>query len=146
MTISVTAIAYKTAKRGPMNPVNQAQISLTHGVENDVFGKPGKRQVTVMSLEQWQTACQELNCELDWLTRRANILISGYHFSAADVGKSITIGDVVLTITGETDPCKKMEIAYTGLEKALTPEWRGGVTCRVVEPGVINTGDKLSIG
>ena len=144
--ITLTGIAYKTAKRGVMNSVFCANVTLERGVENDIFGRPGKRQVTVMSEEQWQIACQQINNDLDWLTRRANLLINGYQFSVDDVGKVIQIGDdLQLIITGETDPCKKMEQAYSGLEQALTPDWRGGVTCRVKKPGLIQQDDIVTI-
>ncbi|KPZ69282.1 MULTISPECIES: MOSC domain-containing protein [Shewanella] len=143
---TLQAIAYKTVKKGPMKPVFCANVSLLRGVENDVFGRPSKRQVTVMSIEQWKTACQEINVNLDWLTRRANLLIDGHEFSAADVGKTISIGEhVSLVITGETDPCAKMEIAQPGLEQALSPHWRGGVTCKVVTEGLIQTEDPVVI-
>ena len=73
-------------------------------------------------------------------------MISGYEFSAADVGKIISIGaELKLQITGETDPCKKMEMAHTGLEQALTPDWRGGVTCRVIQAGLIQPDDSVNI-
>jgi MOSC domain-containing protein YiiM len=73
-------------------------------------------------------------------------MISGYQFSAADVGKVIQIGDdLQLIITGETDPCKKMEQAYSGLEQALTPNWRGGVTCKVIASGLIQQDDIVTI-
>ena len=146
MAITLEGIAYKTAKRGIMKSVFCANVTLNRGVENDIFGKPGKRQVTVLSLQQWQIACEQLNSQLDWLTRRANLLISGYQFSAADVGKILCIGaDLQLQITGETDPCKKMEIARPGLEQALLPDWRGGVTCRVIQEGLIQTQDTVTI-
>ncbi|MGI2171546.1 MOSC domain-containing protein [Shewanella sp. MF05960] len=146
MTITLEAIAYKTAKRGIMKPAFCANVTLERGVENDIFGRPGKRQVTVMSKQQWQIACQQIDADLDWLTRRANLLISGYQFSMADVGKVISIGlDLKLLITGETDPCKKMEIAHPGLEQALRPDWRGGVTCRVIQAGLIQPDDLVTV-
>jgi len=146
MAITLEAIAYKTAKCGVMKPTPSANVTLAQGVENDVFGRPGKRQVTLMSKQQWQTACQQINADLDWLTRRANLLIDGYEFSSLDVGKVITIGiELQLQITGETDPCKKMEQACRGLEQALTPDWRGGVTCRVIKAGQIQPGDVITI-
>ncbi len=99
-----------------------------------------------MSQQQWQLACEQINVDLDWLTRRANLLISGYQFNAKDVGKIISIGtDLQLQITGETDPCKKMEIAHPGLEQALLPGWRGGVTCRVIQAGLIQPDDQVTI-
>ncbi|MCT8988253.1 MOSC domain-containing protein [Shewanella phaeophyticola] len=146
MAITLEAIAYKTAKRGVMKPTFCANVTLERGVENDVFGRPGKRQVTVMSQQQWQLACKQINANLDWLTRRANLLIDGHQFSAEDVGKIISIGtDLQLQITGETDPCKKMEMAHPGLEQALLPDWRGGVTCRVIQAGLIQPDDLVTV-
>jgi len=140
----LVAIAYKTVKRGPMKEVLCANVTQHSGVEMDVFGRPGKRQVTVLSLQQWQVACQSINADLVWTIRRANLLVDGLSFSPADVGKQLRIGDLSLEITGETDPCKKMEMAHPGLELALTPDWRGGVTCRVLNDAMIHLGDPVT--
>ncbi|KZK68213.1 molybdenum cofactor biosysynthesis protein [Shewanella baltica] len=139
------AIAYKTVKRGPMNEVLCANVTQLSGVEKDVFGRPGKRQVTVLSKIQWQQACHSIEADLPWTTRRANLLVDDLVFSSADVGKHLQIGELRLEITGETDPCKKMEIAHIGLEAALTPDWRGGVTCRVLNDAMIHLGDEITL-
>ncbi|EGT3628151.1 MOSC domain-containing protein [Shewanella baltica] len=139
------AIAYKTVKRGPMNEVLCANVTQLSGVEKDVFGRPGKRQVTVLSKIQWQQACHSIEADLPWTTRRANLLVDDLVFSSADVGKHLHIGELRLEITGETDPCKKMEIAHIGLEAALTPDWRGGVTCRVLNDAMIHLGDEITL-
>ncbi|AEG09322.1 molybdenum cofactor biosysynthesis protein [Shewanella sp. SACH] len=139
------AIAYKTVKRGPMNEVLCANVTQLSGVEKDVFGRPGKRQVTVLSKIQWQQACHSIESDLPWTTRRANLLVDDLVFSSADVGKHLQIGELRLEITGETDPCKKMEIAHVGLEAALTPDWRGGVTCRVLNDAMIHLGDEITL-
>ncbi|AVT47720.1 MULTISPECIES: MOSC domain-containing protein [Shewanella] len=139
------AIAYKTVKRGPMNEVLCANVTQLSGVEKDVFGRPGKRQVTVLSKIQWQQACHSIEADLPWTTRRANLLVDDLVFSCADVGKHLHIGELRLEITGETDPCKKMEIAHVGLEAALTPDWRGGVTCRVLNDAMIHLGDEITL-
>lgn len=139
------AITYKTVKRGPMNEVLCANVTQLSGVEKDVFGRPGKRQVTVLSKIQWQQACHSIEADLPWTTRRANLLVDDLVFSSADVGKHLQIGELRLEITGETDPCKKMEIAHAGLEAALTPDWRGGVTCRVLNDAMIHLGDEITL-
>ena len=142
---SLIGIAFKTEKRGPMITVEQAEVTQAKGVENDIFGRPGKRQVTVMSLQQWLLACNEIDKQLPWITRRANLLVDGLSFSVHDVGKQLVIGKLVLEITGETDPCKKMAMAYPGLEKALQPDWRGGVTCRVIQGSSIQVKDSVTL-
>ncbi|MGL4614945.1 MAG: MOSC domain-containing protein [Shewanella sp.] len=139
------AIAYKTAKGGLMNEVLCANVTQLCGVENDIFGRPGKRQVTVLSLQQWQTAYQSINADLPWTSRRANLLIDGLIFDASAVGKQLQIGDLLLEITGQTDPCKKMAASHLDLEAALTPEWRGGVTCKVIQGAMIHQGDVVNL-
>ncbi|ABV85340.1 MOSC domain-containing protein [Shewanella pealeana] len=142
---SLIGIAFKTEKRGQMITVEQAEVTQAKGVENDIFGRPGKRQITVMSIQKWRLACNEIDNQLPWLTRRANLLIDGLSFSSQDVGKQLIIGKLILEITGETDPCEKMEMAYPGLEQALMSDWRGGVTCRVITGSNIKIDDNVEL-
>ncbi len=142
---TLIAIGFKPVRQQPMTLVSSANVTCSAGVEQDFFGRPGKRQVTVMSKEQWHTVCSELDTQLPWTTRRANLLIEGLRFSSDHVGKILQIGELKLEITGETDPCKKMEIAHQGLEAALTPDWRGGVTCRVLNDAIISEGDVVHL-
>src|SRR5690606_27375097 len=127
-------IAIRKKSRAPMQALQECEISLARGLAGDFRGKPGKRQVTVLSEEAWLRACSEVGQTLPWLTRRANLLVRGLEFSALDVGKIICIGAVKLQISRETDPCQRMDDALPGLKNALAPEWRGGVCCRVVAP------------
>ena len=55
------------------------------------------------------------------------------------------IGNVILEITGETTPCQLMDENYPGLQKALEPNWNGGVTCRVIKGGEIKKGDNVTL-
>lgn len=143
--ITLTAIAIKHASRSPMQELSSSSISTESGLEGDFRGKPGNRQITLLSHESWQQACGELRAELSWLTRRANLLLTGISFSPEDVGKVLVIGDVRLEITRETNPCKRMNEIQQGLEKTLTPDWRGGVCCRVLKGGQVSAGDVASI-
>ena len=68
-------IARHEKKRAPMEALEAVEITLEAGVEGDFHGKPSKRQVTVLSKSAWDATCSELDVELDWLTRRANILV-----------------------------------------------------------------------
>ena len=135
-------IANKSKKRAPMQTMQSAFISVDKGVENDFRGKPSKRQVTVLSLKAWQEATAILNTELDWTTRRANLLVDGLELENT-AGQTITIGDVVLLITQETDPCERMREVADGLFEALSTRWRGGVCCRVISEGQVKLGDDV---
>ncbi|PKR48495.1 MOSC domain-containing protein [Thalassospira marina] len=133
-------IGRKAAPRAPVETLQQVSVSTELGVDGDHRGKVRRRKVTVLALEDWQAACNDIaRPDLDWTVRRANLLVSGFALPH-EVGARIGIGDLVLEVSGETDPCKRMEEAATGLEEALRPDWRGGVTCRVIEGADIALG------
>ncbi|MGK0500756.1 MAG: MOSC domain-containing protein YiiM [Oceanicoccus sp.] len=143
---ALTGIAIRKRPKTAMVQLSEAPVSCAHGVASDFRGKPGKRQVTVLSEQSWQQACQQLNSELHWLTRRANLLVSGLEFSAADVGKVLHIGSLQLRICRQTNPCHWMDKAYSGLQAALAPNWRGGVCCQVINDAQIKIGDEAWLG
>lgn len=140
----VLGIARHARSRAPMETVESATVSLEAGVEGDSRGRPDDRQVTVLTQEAWDAACAELGKSPPWTTRRSNILIGGLRVEGK-LGRIMRIGDLQLEITGETDPCARMEEQVSGLRQALTPDWRGGVTCRVRSSGRIAVGDAVSL-
>jgi MOSC domain-containing protein YiiM len=140
----ILAIARREKSRAPMEEILSASVTTEAGVQGDSRGKPDDRQVTVLTRESWQAACDELGKEIPWTTRRSNILIDGLRVEGK-LGQTIRIGDLALLITGETDPCSRMEEQVAGLRQALTPDWRGGVTCRVVTSGDIAVGDTVEL-
>jgi MOSC domain-containing protein YiiM len=142
---TLTGIAYRKAQKAPMTEIDSVEISCEQGVVPDTRGKPGRRQVTLLSRQSWQDACKELGVELPWTFRRANLLIDGLRFSAADVGRIIRIGGAELQVMVETDPCPRMDAQHEGLTKALLPDWRAGVCCRVLKGGSVRVGDGISI-
>lgn len=127
-----------------MQQLECAFVSRQFGVNRDFRGKPGKRQVTVLDINGWRQACEELGKELNWKIRRSNLLVDGL-FLANTTGQFIRIGDLVLEITQETDPCNRMEEAEPGLFAALKKDWRGGVCCKVIENGEIQIGDEVNL-
>ena len=133
-------IALRNKRRGQMCQIDTAAIGLKFGVKGDYRGRPGPRQVTILSQESWSDACGQLNIDLPWTIRRANLLVTGKRFSSEDVGRIISIGKVELRITRETNPCHRMEDARAGLREALDIDWRGGVCCRVEQEGIIRIG------
>jgi len=138
------SIATHYKKKGPLSELAQAHVSIDSGVERDFRGKPGKRQVTVLSKEGWQAANAELGLSLSWLERRANLYIEGLELQGT-AGKILKIGSLELLITRETDPCDRMKAVHTGLFDAMLKDWRGGVCCRVIHAGDIRVGDSVEI-
>jgi MOSC domain-containing protein YiiM len=122
----------------------QIAVSLGTGLDGDFRGAIRGRNVTALSREGWDAASAELGEALPWHTRRANLLIEGIELrdSAAAL---LRIGTVVLRITGECQPCQRMDEASEGLRRCLTPGWRAGVECSVVTPGTIRVGDTVEL-
>lgn len=137
-------IAVRGASRAPMETRDTVHISQDTGLEGDYRGKYGPRQITVLSQEAWQAACDTVQTELPWTTRRANLLVSGLELERT-TRQVLHIGPVRLAITGETDPCERMDMQHLGLRQALVPAWRGGVTCFVLTPGDIRLGDEVQL-
>jgi MOSC domain-containing protein YiiM len=128
-----------------MEQVDIASVTITEGIVGDCRGKgglTGNRQITIVSLEQWQEACSEICRTLPFHERRANLCIHGHSFGPDDVGKEIEFENgVILKVTGETKPCSRMDKAHEGLRKALESNWRGGVTCCVIRGGTIKVNE-----
>lgn len=145
MTIILSGIAFRHKTKAPMQIKHESMVTRVAGIEEDARGKPGKRQVTILSEEQWKLACDELQITLPWTIRRANLLVKGLQFDERFIGKQIKIGGLILFVTGETDPCAKMNSQVKGLTQALRPNWRGGVCCKVMADGRIKIGDKVLV-
>jgi MOSC domain-containing protein YiiM len=137
-------IARRERKRATMETLDSVDISTETGVAGDFRGKPGKRQVTLLSVAAWQAACAELGHDVPWTTRRSNLLVEDI-FLPRSAGHVIAIGEVRLKITMEVDPCFRMDEQVDGLKKALQPDWRGGVACEVLEGGTVSVGDPVEL-
>jgi MOSC domain-containing protein YiiM len=130
--------------RAPMEELPRAAVSVEAGIDGDARGRKLDRQITVLFREGWEDACKDLGVSLPWITRRANLYVEGLD-RPRQTGGTLKIGDVVLEVMRETDPCQLMEQAHAGLYNAMKPDWRGGVCCRVIAGGEIAVGDAVAL-
>lgn len=140
----VSGIALHRAQRAVMERMDQVIITPESGIIGDFRGKGGSkraRQVTVLFLDGWQGACAEVRRNISWTERRANVLtLASFEKPPGPwlIGKMMVFSSgVVLEITSELKPCKRMDEVCLGLQEALTKSWRGGVACRVECGGVL---------
>ena len=146
---TLLGIARKAFPRAAMELLPAARLSRELGVEGDdrgvwKEGRANKRQVTMFAQEDWQAALAEIGADADWSARRCNLFVEGLALPR-DLGAIVRVGAVTLEVTGECDPCKRMEAVAEGLFPALAPDWRGGRLLRVVEAGHIRVGDKVTV-
>jgi len=141
---NVIGIARREKLRAEMETIDSVYVDEKTGLSGDIRGTALKRQVTLLSAKAWSEVCHELEADLPWTTRRANILIENIDFHQ-DSGYKIKIGEVLLLVTRQTDPCSRMDEQYSGLTNALMSDWRGGVCCSVVKEGNISLGDEVKL-
>ena len=144
MSGRLIGIARAPVVMAPLDPLDEVLVGEATGIAGDARGtKPG-RQVTILFRDGWEDACRDVDAELAWITRRANLYVEGVERPRA-VGGTISVGETLLRVVQETKPCELMERSYRGLRAALTPDWRGGVCCNVLRGGTIRLGDGVIV-
>jgi MOSC domain-containing protein YiiM len=121
-----------------MDEVLHARFIARRGIEGNAdIG--GRRQITVISRERWHELTETLG-DVDPVLRRANVMVSGIELEASR-GRVLQIGAARVRVNGETRPCRALDFALPGLQRALDPHWGGGVYAEVVEGAAVHVGD-----
>lgn len=139
----VVAIAYRPTGGDAMRELSECVVAEKRGLELE-NRKHGKREITLLSQEAWNVVCDELDAELNWHTRRANLLVTGIDLRAC-IGHAVTVGGVRVWVHRETGPCQLMDDQHAGLLEALKPDCRGGVHGQVISSGTIRVGDPIML-
>ena len=146
------AIYLRLARGVACNQVRTAAALAGRGLQGDrsvVSGKKdGKRQVTLIQAEHINVLEKLLNMPIDAAKLRRNLVVSGLNLLAAkslfkDQIMHLSIGNIVLEITGPCEPCSKME-AVLGKGAYNAMRGHGGVTAKVVVGGEFKVGDWVS--
>lgn len=151
MAAKLAGIARHGQPKGPMETLDHVSVTVAEGVHGDFRGglassKPSrKRQVSLIEAECVTVALAETGAVLDWSDCRRNLLVQGLRLPR-EAGTRVQVGErLVIEITGECDPCDRMDALHPGLRAAMTPDWRGGFLGRVIEDGEIAVGDEIRI-
>ena len=140
---TVHALALRPVKSQVVALQDTIEMSPEEGVIGD-HGTSRRRQVSLLDEVAWNAACSEAGTDLDWTTRRSNVLVSNLNLQAL-VGSQIHLGSALVEVMGEVVPCHVMDAAHKGLKHALNPEWRGGVYGRIIDAGIVNVGDQITV-
>jgi MOSC domain-containing protein YiiM len=138
---TLQAIWIKRFKRGPMDPVQSAELIAGQGIVGNA-NQGGRRQVTLIEEEVWNELMQEVGASIPPSSRRANLMIRGLSL-AESRGRILCVGDCRILINGETKPCERMDEAFPGLRAAMFPDWRGGAYGEIVVGGLLTVGEPV---
>ena len=122
----------------PVREFDEAFAVENKGFKDCVHGRPGSsRQLLLMDFETLE--------EFGIAPGRAkeNITTRGIKLEGLLMGQRIRVGEALLQITKECEPCHQMDAIRQGLQEAL--RGRRGILCRVVESGQIRRGDPIEI-
>ncbi len=131
----------KRVTRGPMDAVAEAQLDEGKGLAGNA-NRGGKRQVTILEREAWESHMAATGGSLDPVRRRANLLVSGCDLKNSR-GRVLRVGECRIRIWGETKPCEQMEEALPGLRAVMADNWGGGAFGEVLTGGTIRRGDAV---
>jgi MOSC domain-containing protein YiiM len=142
MNGQLRAIWIKRMKRGPMDPVESAELVAGRGLVGNA-NQGGRRQVTVIDEGRWQAHMERLGASLPPSTRRANLMVRGVPLEDSR-GRVLRVGSCRIRIFNETKPCERMDEALPGLRDVMYPAWGGGAYGEVLDDGTISVGDEVA--
>ena len=135
------AIWLKRARRGPMDPVDEAVAVEDRGLLGGAdFDRA--RHVTLIEREVFDRLKAEFDDSVEPVMRRANLVVSGIRLEDT-LDRTLAVGHLRIHIRGETHPCGRMDEACEGLMDALDPNWGGGAHGSVLNDATIAVGDEV---
>jgi MOSC domain-containing protein YiiM len=153
---TLKAIYLRPARGTPCVAVNSTTAIAGRGLQGDrAATTPSRnplgsnRQITLIQAEHIAVIAALMGTKhIDTALFRRNLVVSGINLLAAkslfkDQPMQLTIGNVVIEITGPCEPCSKMEAALgAGAYNAM--RGHGGVTAKVSIGGDLTLGDAVS--
>jgi len=126
------------AHKLPMREVAEIEAVANRGLRGCAHAQPGgMRQVLLMDVE---------TLELLGLRPgeiKENVTTRGFDVRALRPGMRLRIGQALLEVALPCNPCKRMEYIRLGLKNEL--RGRRGMLCRVLESGMVRTGDAIEV-
>jgi MOSC domain-containing protein YiiM len=122
----------------PVSEFDEAFAVTNKGFKDCVHGRPGSsRQLLLVDFE----TLDEFGISPGRV--KENITTHGIKLEGLSMGQQMRVGEALLAITKECEPCHQMDAIRQGLREAL--RGRRGILCRVVESGQIRRGDRIEI-
>ena len=142
MSGSIISMRLCVGSRDPMKEDNDANFITGQGMEGDRHlrsdGRRSNRQVLIMDSETLS--------HFDLLPGqvRENVTVAGLDFSSISAGDKVSLGgDVILEITGDCEPCARMDELRPGLKDEI--DGKRGLLAFVEKGGVVSVGAEVGV-
>ncbi|MBU0986162.1 MAG: MOSC domain-containing protein [Proteobacteria bacterium] len=141
--MKIESIAVSKKKGTRKQCIEQALLVIDHGLQGDAHAGDGHRQVSLLATESI-AAMRSKGLEVTFGDFAENIATSGIDWKTIPVGTRVRLGDTCLMeITQIGKECiKKCAIFYQAGDCIMPRE---GVFARVLEGGIIRSGDRIEI-
>tara|TARA_B100002003_G_C14153679_1_gene555106 strand:- start:199 stop:642 length:444 start_codon:yes stop_codon:yes gene_type:complete len=142
MAVSIVSLRLCLGSGEPMKEVAQANFITGQGMQGDRHlrsdGLRAKRQVLIMDVETLN------HFGLEPGQVRENVTLEGLDLSTISAGDRVSLGaDVVLEITGDCEPCARMDEIRPGLKEEI--DGKRGVLAFVEKGGVVSIGSEVGV-
>jgi len=135
---------FRSVKKGtPKNQVDSALLVLNHGVEDDAHAGDWHQQVSFLSSENIQKACEQ-GLDVTFGDFAENISTTGIDWKTIPVGKRVRLGrEAMVEITQIGKVCHNKCAIYYKAGDCIMP--KEGVFAKVIQEGKIQCGDAIEI-
>ena len=123
-------------KRLPMEELEEVRVIKNAGLEGCAHARPAStRQVLLVDRETLEAM------DLRPGVIRENLTAEGMDVNGLPLKQELRVGEVRLQVSEICHPCDQLEKIRPGLRREL--RGRRGMLCRVLEGGIIRTGDSI---
>lgn len=138
----ITAICISEKKGTKKHPVDSVMLLEGWGMEGDAHGGRWHRQVSLLSLEKIEDF-RAKGAEVDFGAFGENLVVEGFDLRNILVGTKFRVGKALLELTQIGKECHSHCAIYQSMGDCIMP--REGVFAKVLQGGLINTGDEIEI-
>jgi TatD DNase family protein len=137
---TVIAVCLSAEKGTAKKDAGQAELLVRHGLKGDAHAGDWHRQVSLLSLQKIE-AFRAKGADVEYGAFGENIVVDGIDFASLPVGTVFRCGEVLLEMTQIGKECHNHCAIYKRMGDCIMP--REGVFARVLQGGIIKTGDEI---
>jgi TatD DNase family protein len=134
------AVCLSAEKGTAKKDAGQAELIVRHGLKGDAHAGDWHRQVSLLSLQKID-AFRAKGADVDYGAFGENIVVDGIDFSSLPVGTIFRCGETLLEMTQIGKECHNHCAIYKRMGDCIMP--REGVFAKVLQGGIIKTGDEI---